>query len=67
MICRHYQNGQQLDVAGLNVVTVLVDRSGGKASFVSPTISLLQMEPVTFDPRECPMCAKKIVLEHPGS
>lgn len=26
MICRHYQNGQQLDVAGLNVVTVLVDR-----------------------------------------
>lgn len=48
-------------------VTVLVDRSGGKASFVSPTISLLQMEPVTFDPRECPMCAKKIVLEHPGS
>jgi quercetin dioxygenase-like cupin family protein len=27
MICRHYQTGQQLDVAGLNVVTVLVDRS----------------------------------------
>lgn len=27
MIHRHYQNGQQLDVAGLNVVTVLVDRS----------------------------------------
>ncbi len=26
MICRYYQNGQQLDVAGLNVVTVLVDR-----------------------------------------
>lgn len=27
MICRHYQTGQRLDVAGLNVVTVLVDRS----------------------------------------
>jgi mannose-6-phosphate isomerase-like protein (cupin superfamily) len=27
MICRRYQNGQQLDVAGLNVVTALVDRS----------------------------------------
>jgi mannose-6-phosphate isomerase-like protein (cupin superfamily) len=27
MICTHYQNGQKLDVAGLNVVTVLVDRS----------------------------------------
>ena len=27
MICSHYQKGQKLDVAGLNVVTVLVDRS----------------------------------------
>ena len=27
MICRHHQIGQKLDVAGLNVVTVLVDRS----------------------------------------
>jgi mannose-6-phosphate isomerase-like protein (cupin superfamily) len=27
MICSHYQQGQKLDVAGLNVVTVLVDRS----------------------------------------
>ncbi|HOW63810.1 MAG TPA: cupin domain-containing protein [Candidatus Paceibacterota bacterium] len=27
MIRRYYQNGQKLDVAGLNVVTVLVDRS----------------------------------------
>jgi mannose-6-phosphate isomerase-like protein (cupin superfamily) len=27
MICRQYQKGQKLDVAGLNVVTVLVDRS----------------------------------------
>lgn len=48
-------------------VAVLVDRSGGKASFVPPTVSLLQMEPVTFDPKTCPLCAKKIALEHPGS
>ena len=27
MICRYYQHGQQLDVAGLNVVTLLLDRS----------------------------------------
>lgn len=27
MICRYYQRGQQLEVASLNVVTVLVDRS----------------------------------------
>ncbi|NQV31811.1 MAG: cupin domain-containing protein [Phycisphaeraceae bacterium] len=27
MICRHYQKGQTLDVAGLNEITVLIDRS----------------------------------------
>ncbi len=48
-------------------VAVLVDRSGGKARFVQPTVSLLQMEPVTFDPKACPLCAKKVTLEHPGS
>lgn len=48
-------------------VAVLVDRSGGKARFVPPTVSLLQMEPVTFDPQTCPLCAQKVPLEHPGS
>lgn len=48
-------------------VAVLVDRSGGKARFVPPTVSLLQMEPVTFDPKACPLCAKQQPLEHPGS
>ena len=48
-------------------VTVLVDRSGGKARFVPPTVSLLQMEPVTFDPQSCPLCVQKVKLEHPGS
>jgi len=27
VICRHFQDGQELDVAGLNRITVLVDRS----------------------------------------
>ena len=48
-------------------VAVLVDRSGGKARFVPPTVSLLQMEPVTFDPKTCPLCARKLSVEHPGS
>lgn len=48
-------------------VAVLVDRSGGKARFVPPTVSLLQMEPVTHDPKACPLCAKKLPVEHPGS
>jgi orotate phosphoribosyltransferase len=42
--------------AGAEVVAValLVDRSGGKASFGVPTVSLLEMEPVTWEPEECP-------------
>jgi len=27
MICRNYHTGQKLDVAGLNEITVLIDRS----------------------------------------
>jgi orotate phosphoribosyltransferase len=48
-------------------VAVLVDRSGGKAAFKSPTVSLLRMAPVTFDPGKCPLCARGLPLEHPGS
>jgi len=48
-------------------VAVLVDRSAGKARFVPPTVSLLQMAPVTFDPKACPLCAKGLPVEHPGS
>lgn len=48
-------------------VAVLVDRSGGKAKFVPPTVSLLQMEPVTYDPKTCPLCAEGKAVEHPGS
>ena len=48
-------------------VTVLVDRSGGKAKFPYPTISLLEMEPVTYEPGQCPLCAQGIPMVHPGS
>jgi orotate phosphoribosyltransferase len=48
-------------------VAVLVDRSGGKARFKSQTVSLLDMEPVVFEPAKCPLCAKGLAVEHPGS
>lgn len=48
-------------------VAVLVDRSGGKARFKCPTVSLLRMEPVTFEPAACPLCAAGQPIEHPGS
>lgn len=48
-------------------VVLLVDRSGGKTRFEYPTISLLAMEPVTWDPAECPLCKKGLKVVHPGS
>lgn len=48
-------------------VAVLIDRSGGKARFDYPTFNLLRMEPVTWSPEECPLCAGGIALAHPGS
>ncbi|MDI6775251.1 MAG: orotate phosphoribosyltransferase [Verrucomicrobiota bacterium] len=48
-------------------VAVLVDRSGGKAKFPWPTVSLLEMDPVTYEPAQCPLCAQGIPIKHPGS
>ena len=48
-------------------VALLVDRSGGKAKFNYPTFSLLEMEPVTYEPSQCPLCAKGVPIAHPGS
>lgn len=51
----------------VTAVALLVDRSGGKADFKVPTVKLLKMEPVTYEPKKCPLCAKHIPLVHPGS
>ena len=48
-------------------VALLVDRSGGKVKFNYPTFSLLEMEPVTYEPAQCPLCAKGTPAVHPGS
>jgi orotate phosphoribosyltransferase len=48
-------------------VGVLVNRSGGKAKFDYPLVSLLDMEPVTWAPSECPLCRQGLPLVHPGS
>jgi orotate phosphoribosyltransferase len=48
-------------------VAVLVDRSAGLAVFPAPTFSLLQLAPITFEPGVCPMCAKGVPKDHPGS
>lgn len=48
-------------------IAVLVDRSGGKARFKYPTFSLLNMEPVVYEPSVCPLCKQGVPVEHPGS
>lgn len=51
----------------VTAVVLLVDRSGGKAAFSCPVFSLLEMEPETYEPAGCPLCAKGVPLVHPGS
>ncbi len=48
-------------------IGILVDRSGGKAVFDAPLVSLLEIEPVTYEPSECPLCEQGLDLVHPGS
>ena len=56
------ENGGEVAAVG-----ILVNRSGGKASFDAPLVSLLDIEPVTYDPADCPLCKEGLELVHPGS
>jgi orotate phosphoribosyltransferase len=47
-------------------IGVLVNRSGGKAQFDYPLVSLLDIEPVTWNPSVCPLCKENQPLVHPG-
>lgn len=48
-------------------IGILVNRSGGKAAFDAPLVSLLEIEPLTYDPTDCPLCREGLELVHPGS
>lgn len=48
-------------------IGILVNRSGGKAAFNAPLVSLLDIEPLTYDPDACPLCSEGLDLVHPGS
>ncbi|NCC50351.1 MAG: orotate phosphoribosyltransferase [Spartobacteria bacterium] len=48
-------------------IVVLVDRSGGLATFDAPHWSLLKMTPTTWEPDECPLCQKALPIDTPGS
>ena len=51
----------------VKAIGILVNRSGGKAEFNVPLISLLNIEPVTYSPEDCPLCRAGLELLHPGS
>lgn len=51
----------------VEAIGVLVNRSGGKAQFDAPLVSLLNIEPVTWSPHDCPLCREGVPLVHPGS
>ncbi|MBN2162728.1 MAG: orotate phosphoribosyltransferase [Pontiellaceae bacterium] len=51
----------------VKAIGILVNRSGGKAQFDAPLVSLLDIEPVTYDPSDCPLCREGLELVHPGS
>lgn len=55
------EHGGELVGAGL-----LVDRSGGKVDFGIRTEALLHLSVETFDPNNCPLCAKDIPFTKRG-
>ncbi len=53
--------------ANLIGVGFLVDRSQGKVEFPVRKFSVLEMEVITYEPKNCPMCKQNIPLMKPGS
>ena len=45
----------------------IVDRSGGRARLEVPFESLLDIDVPTYQPDECPLCAKGLPITKPGS
>lgn len=48
-------------------ISLMVDRSGGKANFEIKTDSLLMLDLETYNPDDCPLCDDGISLYTPGS
>ena len=47
--------------------TIDIVKAAGKAKFPYPTFALLHIEPVTWEPAECPLCKAGEPFVHPGS
>ncbi len=53
---------RQADIVG---VSVLVDRSGGRAEFGVPFEAVVSLDIPAYSPAECPLCREGIPLVHP--
>ena len=55
--------------AGATVLAAgsIIDRSGGKADVGVPRVSLQELNPVTYDPADCPLCREGVPVVKPGS
>lgn len=58
-----------LQQAGVAVLAAgsIIDRSGGKADVGVPRVSLQELNPVTYDPADCPLCREGVPVVKPGS
>lgn len=51
----------------VRAIAVLVDRSGGSATFQAPLVSIAALDIETFAPADCPLCLDGIPVVKPGS
>ncbi len=53
--------------AEVRAVACILDRSNGRAQFIVPLVSLLQMDVPAWPPDQCEICRQGIPVEKPGS
>jgi orotate phosphoribosyltransferase len=55
--------------AGVNVLAAgcIIDRSNGRADIGVPTVALHNLDVVTYDASECPLCQQGVPVAKPGS
>ena len=45
----------------------IIDRSNGRADIDVPRVALHNLDVVTYDPAECPLCLQGLPVMKPGS
>jgi len=58
-----------LETAGAHVLAAgsIIDRSNGRVDLGLPRVALETLNPVTYEPADCPLCQKGIPIVKPGS